>query len=197
MCTRSKEGVEATDPEMLLRMAMEELRQIREERILQQQRQEEFATMLQSRDEELRNLRERILQLSHSNNISTTNDLLSGTMRSGLGYKLKPDVFDDDVSLREFLPQFEFIANANDWSDLVKTVTLAACLQGRTRFVLDGIAEIGSVTFTELKSKLELRFGKEHSAQSNYFQFTNRRQKFGEDFVTLGSSTALSAFGLS
>jgi len=29
-------------------------------------------------------------------------------MRSGLGYKLKPDVFDDDVSLREFLSQFVY-----------------------------------------------------------------------------------------
>jgi len=67
-------------------------------------------------------------------------------MRSGLGYKLKPDVFDGDVPLREFLPQFEFIANANDWSDSVKTVALAACLRGRTRSLLDGIAEIGSVT---------------------------------------------------
>jgi len=53
MCTRSKGGVEATDPEMLLRTAMEELRQFREERVLHQQRQEEFATMLQLRDEEL------------------------------------------------------------------------------------------------------------------------------------------------
>jgi len=60
MCTRSKGGVEATDPEMLLRLAMEELRQLREERVLHQQRQEEFATMLQSRDAELRNLRERV-----------------------------------------------------------------------------------------------------------------------------------------
>jgi len=53
------------------------------------------------------------------------------------------------------------------------------------RSILDGIAEISSVTFTELKSKLELQFG--HSAQSYYFQFTNRRQKFGKDFVTLGT----------
>jgi len=66
-------------------------------------------------------------------------------------------------------------------------VALAACLRGRARFILDGIAEIGSVTFTELKSKLELRFGEGHSAQSYYFQFINRRQKFGEDFVTLGT----------
>jgi len=68
-------------------------------------------------------------------------------------------------------------------------VILAACLRGRAHSILDGIAEIGSVTFTELKSKLELRFGVRSSVQSYYFQFTNRRQKFGriEDFVTLGT----------
>jgi len=60
-------------------------------------------------------------------------------------------------------------------------------VRGRARSVLDGIAEIGLVTFTELKSKLESRFREGHSAQSYYFQFTNRRQKFGEDFVTLGT----------
>jgi len=130
MCTRLKRGVKATDPEIFLRMAMKELRQLREERVLHQQQQEEFATMLQSRDEKLQYLRERITQLSHSNNIPTTNDLLSGTMRSGLDYKLKPDVFDDNVPLREFISLFEFIASANDWSDSVKTVALAACLRG-------------------------------------------------------------------
>jgi len=187
MCTRSKGSGETTEPEMLLRLAMEELRQLREDRVLHQQRQDEFVTMLQTRDEELRELRERISQLSRSNNISTTNDLLPGTTHSGLGYRLKPDVFDGEVPLREFLSQFEFIANANGWSDSIKTVALAACLRGKARSVLDGIAEIGSVTFSELKSKLELRFGEGHSAQSYYFQFTNRRQKFGEDFVTLGT----------
>jgi len=75
MCTRSKGGLEATDPNMLLCMMMEKLRQLREERVLHQQRLEEFV-MSQSRDEELRYLRERIIQLSHSNNIPTTNDLL-------------------------------------------------------------------------------------------------------------------------
>jgi len=121
--------------------------------------------MLQSRDEELRYFCERITQLGHSiNSIPITNDFPSGTIRSSLSYKLKPDAFDDDVPLREFLFQFEFIASANDWSDLVKTVDLAACLRGRARSVLDGIAQIDSVLFTELKSKLELRFREEHSA---------------------------------
>jgi len=36
-----------------------------------------------------------------------------------------------------------------------------------------------------LKSKLELRFGEEYSIL--LFSIHNRRQKFGEDFVTLGT----------
>jgi len=34
---------------------------------------------------------------------------------------------------------------------------------------------------------LELRFGETHSLQNYYSQFTNRRQKFGEDIASLGS----------
>jgi len=54
---------------------------------------------------------------------------------------------------------------------------------GKGAFFLDGIAEIGSVTFTELKSKLELRFG-EGIQLSSIISNSNRRQKFGEDFST-------------
>jgi len=46
MCMWSKENVEATDPEKLLSTAMDKLRQLREERVLHQQRQEEFTSML-------------------------------------------------------------------------------------------------------------------------------------------------------
>jgi len=35
--------------------------------------------------------------------------------------------------------------------------------------------------------KLEFRFGEGHLAQAYYSQFTNRRQKDGENFVTLGA----------
>jgi len=42
------------------------------------------------------------------------------------------------------------------------------------RSVLDGIYEIKNLRFEELKSKLELRFGEGHLAQTYYTQFTNR-----------------------
>ncbi|KYN29984.1 hypothetical protein ALC57_00560 [Trachymyrmex cornetzi] len=41
--------------------------------------------------------------------------------------------------------------------------------------------------YSELKAKLELRFGEAHSLQNYYTQFTNRRQKFGENIAAFGS----------
>jgi len=61
---------DATEPmsaESLLRVAMEELRQMREERIQQQRQQEQFETALRLQDEKLQRLREHH-QLSPSNN---------------------------------------------------------------------------------------------------------------------------------
>ncbi|KYN21898.1 hypothetical protein ALC57_05716 [Trachymyrmex cornetzi] len=41
--------------------------------------------------------------------------------------------------------------------------------------------------YSELKAKLELRFGEAHSLQNYYTQFTNRRQKFGENIAAFDS----------
>jgi len=68
--------------------------------------------------------------------------------------------------LREFLTQFVLIARANNWSDSQKIVALAACLREKARSILDGIFEIENLKFDELKSKLELRFGEGHLAQT-------------------------------
>ena len=44
---------------------------------------------------------------------------------------------------------------------------------------------IETLDFAELKSKLELRFEESQSAQNNYSQFTNRKQKLNENLATL------------
>jgi len=114
MCTRSKGGIEATDPEMLLRM--EKLRQLREERVLHSAAAGGVRYDVAVTGRETPILPRENYTLSHSNNsIPTRNGLLSGTMCSGLSYKFKPDVFDGDVPLRKFLSQFELITSANDW----------------------------------------------------------------------------------
>jgi hypothetical protein len=153
---------------------------------LQQEREAELLTRLQQRDDAL--LRFEQLQLSSSNNIPSNNGVsLAENSHFELGFKLKPDIYDGSVPLREFLNQFNLISRSNGWSDSAKTVALASCLRGKARSVLDGITEIESLTFLDLKAKLELRFGEELSAQSYYLQFTNRKQKYGEELAALGS----------
>jgi len=49
------------------------------------------------------------------------------------------------------------------------------------------MVELENLRFSELKSKLEFRFGKGHLTRAYYSQFTNRRQKDGKDFITLGA----------
>jgi len=109
-----------------------------------------------------------------------------GSFRAG-NIKLKPDTYDGSVSLNEFLIQFQLIARANRWTEEAKTAILISCLRGKARVVLESVSDLENLSYEELKSKLELRFGETHSLQNYYSQFTNRRQKFGEDIASLGS----------
>ncbi|KYN08831.1 hypothetical protein ALC57_19067 [Trachymyrmex cornetzi] len=107
--------------------------------------------------------------------------------RGQMGVKLKPDIYEGNVPLREYLAQFNLIARANRWEDDTKTAILASCLRGRARAILENIQNLENLQFEELKSKLEMRFGETQTLQSYYSQFTNRRQKFGESIASLGS----------
>lgn len=200
-CTRASGDSETPIPEMDYRSAMEELRRMREERALQQLRQEALATLLQRREEELSELRGRTSQLSLSNNrvlceggttipdarVNGERDTQDFFNPGVLGFKLKPDTYDGSAPLREFLAQFELISLANKWDDFAKSVALASSLRGKARSILDGVAELEKLSFFELKSKLEFRFGEEQLSQAYYSQFTNRKQKSGEDFVAFGA----------
>jgi len=52
---------------------------------------------------------------------------------------------------------------------------------------LESVSDLENLSYDELKSKLKLRFGETPSLQNYYSQFTNQRQKFGEDIASLGS----------
>ncbi|RLU15777.1 hypothetical protein DMN91_011533 [Ooceraea biroi] len=82
---------------------------------------------------------------------------------------------------------FALIARANAWDDVTKAVALASCLRGRARSVLKSLEDAETFGYADLKSKLEMRFGEVVSAQGYYLRFTNRRQKVGEEFATLGA----------
>jgi len=203
------EGRERTAGAAALQKAMQEIQQLRAERLQQHADMEEI---LRQRDDQLRRMEERLqqqqaqieaqlqvqrqeaqqrqIQLSPPNNRAAINlDLRENNNfnLNGLGFKLKPDNYDGNASLQEFLTQFNLIARANAWNDIFKTVVLASCLRGKARSVLDGILNIENLSFDELKGKLELRFGEGHLTQTYYTQFANRKQKFSEDFATLGA----------
>jgi len=187
-----------------LQAALREIQQLREERM---QQRAEYEAQIQQRDEVLRRMEERIHLLDNTNNQLSRSNYSDNdrndrtairaadfegvdarvSINKELGYKLKPDIFDGTVPLREFFSQFELIARANQWSDATKNVALISCLRGKARAILECVNDLESLNYAELKSKLELRFGEGYLSQSYYSQFTNRKQKSGEDEATLGS----------
>jgi len=186
---------ESSSESATLQTITQELRQLRAE---QQQQLEKFESQLRQRDEMIQRMEERMRlnegtnQLSQFDNITNSTgdrEILSRcvTRVEHVGFKIKPDSYDGSAPLHEFLNQFNLIAQANEWSDSIKTVTLASCLRGKARSVLNGVSEIETLKFEEIKSRLELRFGEGHLTQVYYTQFTNRKQKFSEDFATLGA----------
>jgi len=188
-------ATETTSAEALLRVAMEELRQMREEREQRQRQQEQLETALRLREEEIQRLQGHY-QLSPSNNRNlcelrpnenAENDTRDTINFGQLGYKLKPDIYDGSAPLREFLAQFELVSLANKWDNFTKSVALATSLRGKARSILDGEEGLENLSFSELKEKLEFRFGEGHLARTYYSQFVNRRLKNGEDFITLGA----------
>jgi len=191
-----------------LQAIMEEVRQLREE---QRRAQQEFAEALRQRDAEVQRLQasDGPEQISPSENINFCGGMCGrvartsaegdaagahardcvepcSSLRAGT-FKLKPDTYDGSVSLNEFLIQFELIARANRWTGETKTAILISCLRGKARAVLESVLDLENLSYEELKSKLELRFGETHSLQNYYSQFTNRKQKFGEEIASLGS----------
>jgi len=65
---------------------------------------------------------------------------------------------------------------------------LVSSLREKAREILESVQDLENLSYDELKSKLELRFGETHSSQNYYSQFTNRRQKFEENIASLGSN---------
>lgn len=187
--TRAQASALPSEAEVL-RAVMQELRQLREER---RQDRAEFVALLRQREESQRELEQRINELSQTSNRIVNVGEFSGeegaenSSVGQIGVKLKPDVFDGSVPLREYFTQFELISKANNWSDAIKTVILASNLRGKARSILENFPNLEGIKFSELKAKLELRFNEGYENQSYYTQFINRKQKFDEDLPALGA----------
>ncbi|KAL6265740.1 hypothetical protein P5V15_002544 [Pogonomyrmex californicus] len=167
-CTRA-EGPEASPNLEILRLTLEELRSLREERA----RRETEISSMPGPQEEISQLRISSQSFPFSN---FSSDL-----------KLKPDTYDGSVPLREYLTQFNLIARANNLGNAEKAVVLASCLRGKARAILEGGTYFENSQFENLVARLELRFGENLSSQNYYYQFTNRKQRFGEDLAALDS----------
>lgn len=189
---------ETTTESTGLQAAMREIHQLREERL---QQQAQFESQLQQRDKAFCRMKER-LRTSNFNQLSrsdcfnnecatigtgTVEERSRDSINKELRFKVKSDIFDGTVPLRQFFSQFELIAQANYWSNNTKTVALVSCLRGKARTILEYVHEIENLDYYELKSKLELCFEESYLSQSYYSQFTNRKQKSGEDEATLDS----------
>ena len=53
----------------------------------------------------------------------------------GLGYNLKPDIYDGTTPLSEYLYQFNLIARSNSWNDEKKMIALAASLRNKANSI--------------------------------------------------------------
>ena len=189
---RAATSRETTADADALQDALREIQRLRQEQL---QQQTQYKALLQRRDEELRRLEERTA--SQENQLSLTNNRASGDIgtsraaeidvQSRMGFKLKPDIFDGKVPLREFLSQFILIARANKWDDATKSIALAASLRGKARTVLETVENLENLNFDELKSKLELLFGEGNLTQNYYSLFTSKKQKYGEDLTSFGA----------
>ena len=49
----------------------------------------------------------------------------------GLGYNLKPDIYDGTTPLSEYLNQFNLIVRSNSWNDDKRMIALAASLRNK------------------------------------------------------------------
>ncbi|KAI4474510.1 hypothetical protein M0804_014815 [Polistes exclamans] len=77
---------------------------------------------------------------------------------TGLGYAVKPDTYDGEGNLGDFLSHFELVARANSWDESAKALALATSLRGKARAVLQVFGDCEEFSFAALKSRLELRY---------------------------------------
>lgn len=121
-------------------------------------------------------------------NILRENDLQENLVLTDkkIDSKLFPESFDGTGNLNDFLIQFSLVSKALQWDEYKKKVVLISSLKGNARSVLEGIIDLGEFSFSDLESRLKLRFGEAGSSQNFYSIFINRKQRFGENFSVFG-----------
>lgn len=100
-----------------------------------------------------------------------------------------PDRYNGKTSWRDFLQHFEACKLANQWDDKQAKVFLAASLQGAAVKVLsNGPTGDKEMTYTDIKDRLERRFGPGQLSENHLMELRCRRQGPRETLRELGQA---------
>lgn len=131
---------------------------------------------------ELRGLREEINCLKESSRFSSAAGEIRPGTSSSAG-KMKPPVFDGQVSWSVYKRQFEAATKANHWTNEEKATALVIALRGQASELLQTIPNQDD--YDALVNALELRYGNEHLQEVYRVQLKARQQKSGETLQEL------------
>lgn len=137
----------------------------------------------------------RLNELSRSNNLNQLSNAggegnsiaRNGGTHERINFKLKVDTYDGTGRLKEYLEQFELVAQAYNWTNGEKVMVLATNLRGKACSVLEAKEKVSSLTFEGLSEKLQQRYGEKLEARTYSTLFFNRRQKFNETISVFGT----------
>ena len=100
-----------------------------------------------------------------------------------------PDRYNGKTSWRNFLQHFEACKLANEWTDEQAKVFLAVSLQGTAvKVVGNTSAGSGKMTYSEIKGRLEQRFGPGQLSENYLMELRCRRQGSKETLRELGQA---------
>ncbi|CAC5400044.1 unnamed protein product [Mytilus coruscus] len=100
--------------------------------------------------------------------ISNNSNLVDSDRSNGkyeLSCKIKPQVYDGNGDLEEYLTQFNLLAELHNWNSKTKALLLASSLSGGARAILNEITEVDRHDFDSLVTSLKNRFGSVNRAE--------------------------------
>ncbi|CAC5404179.1 unnamed protein product [Mytilus coruscus] len=100
--------------------------------------------------------------------ISNNSNLVDRDRSNGkyqLSCKIKPQVYDGNDDLEEYLTQFNLLAELHNWNSKTKALLLASNLSGGARAILNEITEVDRHDFDSLVKSLKNRFGSVNRAE--------------------------------
>ncbi|CAC5389774.1 unnamed protein product [Mytilus coruscus] len=100
--------------------------------------------------------------------ISNNSNLVDSDRSNGkyeLSCKIKPQVYDGNDDLEEYLTQFNLLAELHNWNSKTKALLLANSLSGGARAILNEITEVDRHDFDSLVTSLKNRFGSVNRAE--------------------------------